>query len=89
LAPLVTLLPGNAPEAREAFGRLKPIVAKLNESGMFVSDRVHICEIVVIPASIAGRASLQHFAWSLAVRWWRRYKPPNSTNAFQGRNHGD
>jgi len=34
---------------REAFGRLKPTIEKLNETATLASDRVHICEIVVIP----------------------------------------
>jgi nucleoside-diphosphate kinase len=40
--------------ARRTFGRSKPIGKKLNEAGTLVSERVHVCEIVVIPAS--GRA---------------------------------
>jgi hypothetical protein len=55
-APSVKLLPGNRPKTSEAFGRLKPTLAKLNEAGMLVADRVHVCEIVVIPALPAAQA---------------------------------
>jgi hypothetical protein len=38
----------NALERVEAFDRLKPIPANLNEPGMLASERVHLGEIVVI-----------------------------------------
>jgi hypothetical protein len=41
----------------EAFGRLKPIPREVNETGMFVSKKVHVREIVVIwgGGCLAGR----------------------------------
>ena len=55
---------------------------KVNETGTFVSDAVHVCEIVVISGIIAGSGVPEHFAWSLAVRMWRRYKRRNFKSAF-------
>jgi hypothetical protein len=77
------------PFTREAFGRLKLTPEKVNETGTFVSDAVHVCEIVVISGIIAGSGVPEHFAWSLAVRMWRRYKRRNSRQRFSRKNHGD
>jgi len=59
---------------------LKPISGKLNETGLSVSDKVHVCEIVVI----WGRDwdAPRHFAGSLAVARRRRYKRRNSPSAL-------
>jgi nucleoside-diphosphate kinase len=59
---------------------LKPISGKLNETGLSVSDKVHVCEIVVIWGR--ARDAWRHFAGSLAVARWRRYKRRNSPSAL-------
>jgi hypothetical protein len=38
----------------EAFDRPKPMPARVNETGMITSERVHIREIVVIFGGIGG-----------------------------------
>jgi len=59
---------------------LKPIPGKLNETGLPVSDKVHVCEIVVI----WGRDwdASRDFAGLLAVARRRRYKRRNSPSAL-------
>jgi len=59
---------------------LKPISGKLNETGLSVSDKVHVCEIVVIWGR--DRDAPRHFAGSLAVARRRRYKRRNSPSAL-------
>jgi len=59
---------------------LKPIPGKLNETGLPVSDKVHVCEIVVIWGR--GWDAPRHFAGSLAVARRRRYKRRNSPSAL-------
>jgi len=59
---------------------LKPISGKLNETGLSVSDKVHVCEIVVIWGR--GWDAPRHFAGSLAVARRRRYKRRNSPSAL-------
>jgi nucleoside-diphosphate kinase len=53
---------------------------KLNETGLLVSDRVHVREIVVIWG--LDRDARRHFAGSLAVARRRRYKRRNSPSAL-------
>jgi hypothetical protein len=52
------LLSGKVTSTAEAFGRSKPTLAKLNETATFVSERVHVGEIVVIhdTAGLPGRS---------------------------------
>jgi nucleoside-diphosphate kinase len=59
---------------------LKPIPGKLNETGLLVSDRVHVREIVAIWGR--GWDARRHFAGSLAVARRRRYKRRNSPSAL-------
>jgi nucleoside-diphosphate kinase len=59
---------------------LKPNPGKLNETGLLVSDKVHVREIVVIRG--LDRDAPRHFAGSLAVARWRRYKRRNSPSAL-------
>jgi nucleoside-diphosphate kinase len=59
---------------------LKPISGKLNETGLSVSDKVHVCEIVVIWG--IDRDARRHVAGSLAVARRRRYKRRNSPSAL-------
>src|SRR5882757_1004999 len=77
-------MPTVTPQTRgQAFDRCKPMLAKLNATGMPASDRVHLREIVVILAiDLAARAIPRHFTWSLAVVRQRRYKRRNSPQRF-------
>jgi nucleoside-diphosphate kinase len=59
---------------------LKPNPGKLNETGLPVSDKVHVREIVVIWS--LDRDAPRHFAGSLAVARRRRYKRRNSPSAL-------
>jgi len=59
---------------------LKPIPGKLNETGLPVSDKVHVCEIVVIWSR--DWDARRHFAGLLAVARRRRYKRRNSPSAL-------
>jgi len=59
---------------------LKPIPGKLNETGLLVSDRVHVREIVVIWG--LDWDARRHLAGSLAVARRRRYKRRNSPSAL-------
>jgi nucleoside-diphosphate kinase len=59
---------------------LKPIPGKLNETGLPVSDKVHVREIVVIRG--LDRDARRRFAGSLAVARRRRYKRRNSPSAL-------
>jgi nucleoside-diphosphate kinase len=59
---------------------LKPNPGKLNETGLPVSDKVHVREIVVIRG--LDRDARRHCAGSLAVARWRRYKRRNSPSAL-------
>jgi nucleoside-diphosphate kinase len=56
---------------------------KLNETGLIVSERVHLCEIVVISGVERCRGDPWHFTGSLAVHRRRRYKPATSISAFK------
>jgi nucleoside-diphosphate kinase len=47
-----------------------------------VSEKVHVREIVVIPRRRSSAGDPPHFAWSLAVPRWRRYKRRNSQTAL-------
>jgi hypothetical protein len=62
---------------------------KLNETGTLVSERVHLGEIAVIPATAAGWANRRVFAGRLPLADRADISPATPTNAFQGRNHGD
>jgi hypothetical protein len=44
------------------FDRWKPMPDNLNETGMVTSERVHVGEIAVILAALAGSGIPQHFA---------------------------
>jgi hypothetical protein len=46
-APLVKVLPSTSQQRTS--GRSKPTLAKLNETGTLLAERVHVREIVVIP----------------------------------------
>jgi hypothetical protein len=51
LAPSVKFAVVTPPfELAQAFDRLKRMPAKLNETGMFASERVHVREIVMVQA---------------------------------------
>jgi hypothetical protein len=88
-APSVKLLPGNRPKTSEAFGRLKPTLAKLNEAGMSASDRVHVCEIIVIPAFPADRTIPQHSPDRLPCADSADISPATPTSALSRIDHGD
>jgi nucleoside-diphosphate kinase len=47
-----------------------------------VSEKVHVREIVVIHRRRSSAGDPPHFAWSLAVPRWRRYKRRNSQTAL-------
>jgi nucleoside-diphosphate kinase len=47
-----------------------------------VSEKVHVREIVVIRRRRSSAGDPPHFAWSLAVPRWRRYKRRNSQTAL-------
>jgi hypothetical protein len=77
------------PELGPAFGRSKPSLAKLNETGTVVSDWVHVREIVVIPdiGSLPGHSGMSPdrlpFACCVDI------SAATPLSAFQGRDHGD
>jgi hypothetical protein len=50
------------PKTCEAFGRLKPMPEKLNETGTLVSERVHLREIPVTPGLDCLADDPRHFA---------------------------
>jgi hypothetical protein len=50
------------PKTCEAFGRLKAMPEKLNETGTLVSERVHLREILVIPGLDCLAGDPRHFA---------------------------
>jgi hypothetical protein len=90
LAPSVKMLPVTPPNSRQAFGRCKPMLAKLNEIGMPASDRVHLREIVVIFGTYwrLGRSrgiSPDRLPFSGGVD----ISAAIPLSALQGRNHGD
>jgi hypothetical protein len=89
-APSVKMLPVTPPNSRQAFGRCKPMLAKLNEIGMPTSDRVHLREIVVISGPIIGGSgdpgiSPDRLPFSGGVD----ISAAIPLSALQGRNHGD
>ena len=76
---------------------VKSTAVKLNAGGMAASDTVHLGEITVIFA-LAARAQRENtpkrsgrrVTRSLAVRRWRRYKPPTlSSVVCKDVNNGD
>jgi hypothetical protein len=79
----------NALEHLEAFDRLEPILANVNEPGMLASERVHLGEIVVIyrigPAGRSRGISPDRLPLPGVVD----ISAATPINAFQGRNHGD
>jgi hypothetical protein len=61
----------------------------VNETGMVTSQRVHIREIAVIPAALAGSANRDMSLDRLPCRERIDISAATPISAFQGRNHGD
>jgi hypothetical protein len=63
-APSVELLACNVCRLCEPFGRLKPSLVNLNETGTTDAETVHIREIAVIPdaAGMPAPRAQRHFA---------------------------